>query len=216
MAFTYFFRDMQTLEMIRDYAVPALKKKGAINVWDAGCAMGPEPYSLAIMLHDHLGENNFRNVKITATDIDGSNLFRNIIERGVYPRNQVERIPPAYLERYFAKIEDTDFYKISEDLTSAIEFKKHDLLSLIPVCDNSDIILCKNVLLHFSREERVRVMRMFYDNLAEGGYFVSEQTQKLPAEFEDCFEQTVPNAQIYRKKALAVRMEAAGVEVRQR
>ncbi len=199
MAFTYFFRDMQTLEMIRDYAVPSLKSRGNINVWDAGCAMGPEPYSLAIMLHDYLGENNFRKVKITATDIDGSNLFRSIIERGEYPRNQVERIPSAYLDRYFSKIDDTDHYRISEDLTGAIEFIKHDLLTLNPVCDNFNLILCKNVLLHFSYEERIRVIRMFYDNLSEGGYFVSEQTQKLPAELEDCFEQVVPNAQIYRK-----------------
>jgi chemotaxis protein methyltransferase CheR len=76
MAFTYFFRDMQTLEMIRDYALPTLRTKRYINVWDAGCAMGPEPYSLAIILRENMGNMIFRNVKIYATDIDGSNLFR--------------------------------------------------------------------------------------------------------------------------------------------
>jgi len=53
MAFTYFFRDMQTLEMIRDYVLPALRMRRYIHIWDAGCAMGPEPYSLAIILREH-------------------------------------------------------------------------------------------------------------------------------------------------------------------
>ncbi|MCD6134277.1 MAG: chemotaxis protein CheR, partial [Candidatus Omnitrophica bacterium] len=64
MAFTYFFRDMQTLEMIRDYVLPALRSSRYINIWDAGCAMGPEPYSLSIVLRENMGKMIFRNVKI--------------------------------------------------------------------------------------------------------------------------------------------------------
>jgi len=59
--------------------------------------------------------------------------------------------------------------------------------------------MCKNVLLHFTQEERVKVIKMFHDTLIDGGYFVSEQTQKMPAELENYFEQIVPNAQIFRK-----------------
>jgi chemotaxis protein methyltransferase CheR len=43
MAFTYFFRDMQTIEMIRDHVIPVLRTRRYINIWDAGCATGPEP-----------------------------------------------------------------------------------------------------------------------------------------------------------------------------
>ena len=45
----------------------------------------------------------------------------------------------------------------------------------------------------------LKVIKMFHDNLIEGGYFVSEQTQKMPSELDKYFEQIVPNAQIYRK-----------------
>jgi chemotaxis protein methyltransferase CheR len=54
------------------------------------------------------------------------------------------------------------------------------------------------VLLHFNEAERVEVMQMFHDSL-DGGYFATEQTQKLPGILQDHFEPVVPNAQLYRK-----------------
>lgn len=199
MAFTYFFRDMQTLEMIRDYAIPTLRTKRQIKVWDAGCAMGPEPYSLAIILRENMGNMIFRNVKIFATDIDGSNLFQKIIESGEYPRDQLDRIPRDIFYKYFTPVDGTDKYKISEEMKKSIMFTRHDLLTLKPVAHDFGLIMCKNVLLHFKYEERIEVIKMFHDNLIDGGYFVSEQTQKMPAELNNYFEQIVPNAQIYRK-----------------
>lgn len=199
MAFTYFFRDMQTLEMIRDYAIPTLRTKRHIKVWDAGCAMGPEPYSLAIILRENMGNMIFRNVKIFATDIDGSNLFQKIIESGEYPRDQLDRIPKDIFYKYFTKVDESENFKISDEMIKSITFSKHDLLSLKPVAHDFGLIMCKNVLLHFTYEERIKVIKMFHDNLIDGGFFVSEQTQKMPEELGEYFEQVVPNAQIYRK-----------------
>src|SRR5208337_36986 len=184
MAFTYFFRDMQTLEMIRDYAIPSLRTKRYINIWDAGCAMGPEPFSLAIMLCENMGNMIFRNVKIYATDIDGSNLFQKIIESGEYPRDQLARIPREIFYKYFSKVEGSQNYRISDEIRKSIQFQKHDLLTLKPPANDFSLILCKNVLLHLTPEDRLSVIRMFYDNLLDGGYFVTEQTQKMPAELE--------------------------------
>jgi chemotaxis protein methyltransferase CheR len=199
MAFTYFFRDMQTLEMIRDYVIPCLRMKRCIKIWDAGCAMGHEPYSLAIILRENMGNMIFRNVKIYATDLDGSNLFREIIERGEYPSEELNRIPGDFFHKYFSRSEDPSYYRISSELVKSIKFLRHDLLSLEPVQNDFGLILCKNVLLHFSYKERLGVMAMFHANLLDGGFFVSEQTQKMPVELEHCFKQVVPNAQIYRK-----------------
>ena len=54
MAFTYFFRDLQTLELITKHVLPVLQGARYINIWDAGCAHGPEPYSLAILLRENM------------------------------------------------------------------------------------------------------------------------------------------------------------------
>ena len=199
MAFTYFFRDMLTIEMIRDFALPSLKGRKYIKIWDAGSAMGPEPYSLAIVLRENMGYMYFRNVKITASDIDNSNLFEKIICEGKYPREQVERIPEELLSRYFSPNEGGNF-TVSEEIRKSIHFIKHDLLSLKPIENDFGLILCKNVLLHFSPSQRVDVIRMFYEALSDDiGYLAMEQTQKLPDEVRDLFEPVVSNAQLYKK-----------------
>jgi len=197
MAFTYFFRDMQTLEMIRDHVIPELRTRRYIHIWDAGCAMGPEPYSLAMVLRENMGMI-FRNVKIHATDIDNSNLFGDIISRGVYPREQVQRIPKDIFEKYFSPADEPGHFILSEEIRKSVSFTKHDLLDLQPIRKGLNLILCKNVLLHFQESERIEVIRMFHDAL-EGGYLAMEQTQKMPEELEEYFEPVVSNAQLYRK-----------------
>ncbi|MEA4926562.1 MAG: CheR family methyltransferase [Syntrophomonadaceae bacterium] len=199
MAFTYFFRDVQSLEMVRDHALPFLKTRRYINIWDAGCAMGPEPYTLAIILRESMGRMYFRNIRITATDIDASNLFENIIKEGLYPQEQLKRIPRDMFKSYFEKDEKAGCYRVVEELRKAITFQKHDLLSLQAPRQDFGLIICKNVLLHFREEQRIQVIKMFHDSLMEGGFMVFEQTQMLPPEVSRLFEPVVSNAQLFRK-----------------
>ncbi len=200
MAFTYFFRDLQTLELICEYALPYLKTKSYIKVWDAGCAMGPEPYTLAMLIREKVGNMYYRNVKITATDLDGSNLFEEIISNATYPREQVERIPKEIFDKYFVKADKTDHFQIVEEIRKAVIFQKHDLTTLKSVGSDFGIIICKNVLLHFSEQQRIDVIKMFHESLMDGGFFATEQTQKLPDEVKHLFEPVVSNAQLFRKK----------------
>jgi chemotaxis protein methyltransferase CheR len=199
MAFTYFFRDLHTLEMIRDNVVPYLRSRRYIHIWDAGCAMGPEPYSLAIMLRENIGPMIFRNVKIHATDIDNSNLFEDIIHNAIYPEEQVKRIPRDIFEKYFMPAGEANHFQLIEEIRKRIQFQKHDLLSLQPIRTDLLLIVCKNVLLHFQPAARIEVIKMFHSALEDGGYFVTEQTQKLPKEVEPLFGPVASNAQLFRK-----------------
>jgi len=202
MAFTYFFRDYQTLEMIRDHVLPVIGCRRFINIWSAGCAMGQEPYTIAMILRENMGPMIFRNVKIFATDIDTSNLFRKIIESGSYPGQELQRIPPGIFSKYFSADEDRDGYcKIAEEIRKRLVFEKNDLLALRPVHTNMSLIVCKNVLLHFTEQERIAVLRMFYDSLDDGCFLIMEQTQKMPDEMAPYFEQVVSHAQLFRKRS---------------
>ncbi len=49
MAFTYFFRDSHTLELTVQHMAPEAMGRSRIRIWDAGGAMSPEPYTLAIL-----------------------------------------------------------------------------------------------------------------------------------------------------------------------
>ena len=199
MAFTYFFRDRQTLDLIVQHALPDLKRRRYINVWDAGCAMGPEPYSIAIIFRENMGPFLFRNVRIYATDIDESDRFGVIIDLGVYPEEQVKRIPAEFLNRYFSRNGEKDRFQISDEIRKAVIFQRHDLLSLKPIREEFGLIVCKNVLLHLPPEGRVEVIKMFHHALSQGGYFVTEQTQKLPPKTEHLFRQVTNAGQLFQK-----------------
>lgn len=199
MAFTYFFRDLHTLEHIAKQLVISTAGRSSIRIWDAGCASGQEPYTLALILAETMGHFSFRNVHINATDLDGSNLFGDIIVNGIYPRGDVERIPANILEKYFTALSGGDHFQIHEQIRSRLSFQKHDLLSLKAVGQDFSLILCKNVLLHFQGPERISVIEMFHRSLVPGGFFATEQTQKMPEEVAHLFEQVTPDAQLFRK-----------------
>ena len=199
MAFTFFFRDLSTLNLIADHAIPEFRTKRYINIWDAGCANGPEPYTLAIILHENMGRFIFRNVKIHATDIDESDQFGEQIRSGIYQEEHIKRIPDEIRQKYFSQVEGSDNFIIHEDIRKCVEFRKHNLLSLKPIREGLNLIVCKNVLLHFKEEERVEVMKMFHKALGDGGFLVNEQTQKMPREVQHLFEPVVANARHYRK-----------------
>lgn len=197
MAFTYFFRDMYTLRLIERHVIPQLKSRRYLSVWDAGCATGAEPYSLAIMFRENMGEFLFRNLQIHATDINPS--FGAIIRRGLYREEEVRRIPRALLEKYFVPAEEPDHYMIAEPLRQAVSFQHHDLTSLQPIREGLCLILCKNVLLHLTREQVVAVLKMFHSVLDEGGFFVTEQTQKMPPESTPWFHRAVGDGQVFQR-----------------
>jgi chemotaxis protein methyltransferase CheR len=190
---------LQTLEAIRDHVLEELKVKKYINIWDAGCAMGQEPYSLSMILHECMGHMYFRNVKILATDIDQSNLFEDIIANAIYPEPQIQRIPKPVFEKFFRPSEQEGSFQLSQDIRNSVSFQKHDLLSLIPPRGNFSLIVCKNVLLHFNELQRVEVIKMFHRALEEVGFLVMEQTQKLPEEVAELFEPVVAHSKIFRK-----------------
>jgi len=199
LAFTYFLRDLQTLELTVRHVLPYVSGRSHVRVWDAGCAMGQEPYSLAMLFAENMGYFAFKNLRICATDLDNCDLFEGIIRTGLYQDEEVKRMPRGLLEKYFQPDEKPGHFKISELLRSRIQFQKHDLLSLNPIGDGFSLIVCKNVLLHFQHAERVQVIRMFHRSLASGGFFATEQTQKMPAEAAHLFEQASSEAQIFRK-----------------
>ena len=199
MAFTFFFRDISILELIARDVVPHLVGFSKIRIWDAGCAMGPEPFSLAIVLSEAMGQFMFRNIRIDATDIDEQDQFGKVILGGVYKDELVKRLPPAILKKYFMENAAEGTSRLVDSIQERVTFQKHDLLSLKPIGSDYHMIICKNVLLHFSPESRVEVIRMFHGALAPGGYFATEQTQKLPEASSGLFRQISSEGQLFQK-----------------
>ncbi|MEW6711479.1 MAG: CheR family methyltransferase [Candidatus Riflebacteria bacterium] len=196
MAFSFFFRDLPILEAAAELFIHKSQGKRNLKVWVAGSAMGQEVYTLAIVLAERLGYFAFNNLQITATDIEKE--FGDIITGGIYPGRDLERIPAELKKKYFEEKEN-DQFRINPRLTDRIRFIHHDLLTFTNPGDNYGLIVCKNVLLHFKPEERMKVYQAFFDCLDHEGVLANENTQKLPVELNDCFKQVSPEFQIYTK-----------------
>lgn len=199
MAFTFFFRDRHTLEQLTNNLLPQVEGLSRIKVWDAGCAMGPEPYTFAIILAEALGHEKYKRVSIVASDIDETSNFKEIITEAVYPLSELSRMPENILENYFHKVDEDGKYKLNDLIRNSLTFHQHDLLSLKPLDTNFHAIVCKNVLLHFQPAERIEVFKMFHSVLVKDGLLTTEQTQALPDEVSHLFEKICTDANVYRK-----------------
>src|SRR5262245_1005452 len=78
---TSFFRDPEAWAFLSSQIVPRVIASGradaAIRVWSTGCASGEEAYTLAIILAEQLGTEQFRRrVKIYASDVDEEALMQ--------------------------------------------------------------------------------------------------------------------------------------------
>ncbi len=200
MAFTFFFRDLPVLEYAVERTLQLALGRLRIKVWDAGCALGQEPYTLAILFAERMGDMGFNTLYLDATDYDSENNFGDIVTAGEYKSEELQRIPAEIFAKYFEAAPDKPgYHRVINRIRSRVFFKYNDLLQLQPVGSDYSLIVCKNVLLHFSYEQRIEVLKMYHRSLAPGGYFATENTQKIPTEISHLFEPVTPDAQLFRK-----------------
>ncbi len=199
MAFTFFFRDSHTLQRATDFLLPLTDGQQSVRIWNPGCAMGPETYTFTIILAERMSPQAFKKVRIDATDIDESGGFGNIITEAVYPAGDLSRLPEGILDKYFEKYSEDGKYRVIGTIREKVHFQQHDLLTLQPTGTGYCFIICKNVLLHFSQEQRIEVVKMFHQVLSPNGLFTTEQTQNLPDECSHLFRSLATDAHVYQK-----------------
>ena len=118
MAFTFFFRDQQVLERVVDHLLPVLSGRSYPRIWDAGVAMGQEPYTLSIMLAERMGHFAFNNLRIDATDVEDTGQFAGMIEAAMYPQDELSRLPEGILGKYFEANGQHDYFRVIDRIRS--------------------------------------------------------------------------------------------------
>jgi two-component system CheB/CheR fusion protein len=196
---TEFFRDGDAFSYLRDQVLPRLIERGRENgrvlrCWSAGCATGEEPYSLALLIADHLGaELPEWSIKIFATDLDDGAI--GYARRGVYPRNVLNNLPDDYRARFF---EPTDQgYRISKALRQMVIFGQQDLSRGAPF-PRIDLVVCRNLLIYFKPELQQHVLDLFAYSLHQvNGYlFLGKAETARPS--KATFEMTDKRWKVYR------------------
>jgi len=184
---TEFFRDPALYAYLRDRVVPDLVRTArehdnTLRLWSAGCATGEEPYSLALLVAEALGDDREAfNVRIFATDIDNAAI--GFARKAVYPETAVRGLPPELLDRYFIHADGE--YEVAKTIRSLCVFGQHDLGERAPF-PRVDLIMCRNVLIYFTNDLQARTLRLFAFSLRDQGYLVlgsSETTNPLSEHF---------------------------------
>lgn len=200
---TSFFRHPVHYEVIKDELVPSLIEQNnraspRVRFWSTACSTGDEPYSLAILVKEHLAPR-YPNVRfeIVASDIDVGALAT--ARRGTYGTYAVRHLP-RYAQKYFTKTDDG--YQLDAELRRMVTFRHLNLTDPqpLPFLRNFDIVLCANVLIYFHREAKRIALKHVYDNLTPNGTLLIGVTETL-TEYTQAFHPVrVGDALVYQKR----------------
>lgn len=188
---TFWFRDVYPFETLGSRILPeVIRDRNRIRIWSAACSSGQEPYSIAMIVREQaerLPELRSSVVDIVASDISDSML--GIAQKGVYDSLSMSRGLSAERKQEFFEVwdEETGACRISESIRSMVTFKRLNLLGNLLVLGKFDIIFCRNVLIYFSREEKLRIVKSFAEMLRPGGYLFLGSSEFMTG-IEDCFE----------------------------
>ena len=200
-AVTEMFRDPEFYRSIRQIVVPYLKTYPYIRAWHAGCAMGEEVYSMAILLQE---EGLYDRATIFATDFNEAVLDK--AREGIYALRDIRQYTLNYVsagglrsfgDYYHARYESAI---MDSSLKSRITFASHNLAT-DGVFGELHVIFCRNVLIYFDRELQNRVLGLFADSLAPGGFLCLGSKETLQySDMADRFKLIDERAKIFQKR----------------
>jgi chemotaxis protein methyltransferase CheR len=178
---TRFYRNAETWSLLRRTVLPRLLEapRAELSAWSAGCSSGEEPYTLAVLLAEHLdaaGRSEFLDrVAVDATDVDRASLDR--ARAATYPLESLGELPGELLHRYFepAGLER----RVVERVRQRVRVRRHDMTADGPPRRGYHLILCRNVVIYFDRPIQERLFAAFVDALAPGGYLVLGKVETL-------------------------------------
>jgi two-component system CheB/CheR fusion protein len=176
---TNFFRDQESWQALRTMAIaPLLAAKSSsepIRAWSAGCASGEEAYSIAMVLAEEMGVDEFRErVKIYGTDVDEDAL--DVARHATYTDKQLENVSPELREKYFESVDG--LYAFRKDLRRQVIFGRHDLISDAPI-SRVDLLVCRNTLMYFNAETQARILNRLHFALNDTGFLFLGRAETL-------------------------------------
>jgi chemotaxis protein methyltransferase CheR len=185
---TSWFRDHHPFQAMQAHLLPQLTNDRArgrqLRFWSAGCSTGQEPYSIAMVVQDHLGLHPGWSVEIIASDISDAVLEK--AKAAKYGQLEVNRgLPVAMLVRHFERV-GTE-WQLRDDIRRMVEFQKVNLAQAMPPAGPFDVVFLRNVLIYFDTDTKRAVLEQVKQVLAPNGYLFlggAETTLNVDPDFE--------------------------------
>lgn len=195
------FRDPAFFLALRRQVVPHLRTYASLKVWIAGCSTGEEVYSLAIVLRE---EGLLERSLIYATDINAASLDK--ARQGIFPLDSLRGFTANYQkaggQRAFG-----DYYTaaygaalMDKSLREHMVFADHSLAT-DSVFSETQLVLCRNVLIYFNRTLQDRAFGLFHESLGHRGFLGLGSKESIEfSRHASRFEPLAPAERIFRKR----------------
>ena len=195
-----FFRNPDTYRILEQKILPDLCRRARtagrteLTLWSAGCASGEEPYSLALLIDDM----NVRELKINILATDVSEPVLDAARCGTFEASRLKEVPPEVLNKYFHG--DHGHYQVIERVRNQVDFRQHNIMSARNY-PPADLILCRNVMIYFTREEQERILSRFAATLPEHGALVLGRSETITGDIRRYYQSEFPVERVYRRTA---------------
>ena len=165
-----FFRDGSPFVALAASVLPELiaarQAARTLRIWCAACSSGQEAYSVAIVLKEMAGRLAGWNIEILGTDFS-----RPILQKAataLYSDFEVRRgLSPERLERWFDK--SPEGWRPKPPIRQMVTFRPHNLMQRLPAASAFDIIFCRNVLIYFDVDQKLKVLDLLARSMAQDG-----------------------------------------------
>ncbi|WP_407943046.1 CheR family methyltransferase [Methylobacterium oxalidis] len=210
---TFFFRYAEQFDALRDTILPGLvatrEPERSLKIWSAGCSTGAEPYSVAILVHEILGEAlPDWHVAITGTDISVAALAT--ARAAEYGRWALRTLPAEARNLYFRRTSPEPGtnreggYALRPEFRRMVRFEQRNLLALLDGTAPAhlaefDLILCRNVLIYFSAETVAGIVRALGRRLRPGGWLLIGHAEPNPTFADWLTPVSLPGTVAYRR-----------------
>jgi len=195
---TFWFRDEMQFTALTQTVLPELLKykAGTIKIWSAACSSGQEPYTIGMCADDAVrATGTGRNIQIIGTDISETVLTE--AKKAIYSELALSRgLGSSVKERFFQKTHEG--FKLKPEICNKVRFQQFNLLKPFSVLGRFDIIFCRNVLIYFSDEVKLDILRRMAGVLEPGGYIFLSSTESMPIDLKE-FEVVRGGVRYYKK-----------------
>ncbi|WP_298436500.1 protein-glutamate O-methyltransferase CheR [Geobacter sp.] len=183
---TDFFREAGHFDFLTEHALPELiRTRGAgirkpLSIWSAGCSSGEEPYTLAMVLAEFVGQEEGFSYSILATDICTTVLDK--ARMAIYEEERVEPVPLALKRKYLLRGKDghRGFVRIVPELRQRVRFRRLNFMDGdFGMREPLDVIFCRNVIIYFDKQTQERLLNKFCRQLIPGGYLFMGHSETL-------------------------------------
>jgi chemotaxis protein methyltransferase CheR len=178
---TAFFRERHHFEFLAQAVLPALLQRNAwsrrIRIWSAGCSTGEEPYSIAMVVRETLGDLGGWDLRILATDVDSNVLAQ--AQSGIYDAARFEGIGNPRRERWFVAAPGGRGHEARPELKQLIAFRRLNLIEPWPMRGPFDVIFCRNVIIYFDKETQRDIVGRMAGLQREGDHLILGHSESL-------------------------------------